>query len=380
MIETDQKFMKMALKLADRGIGFVEPNPAVGAIIIKGDQIVGRGWHKKFGGPHAEIDALEDCKSLGVNPKGGMMYVTLEPCCHHGKTAPCTDAIIKAGLTKVIVAMADPSSHADGKGIGQLRDAGIEVEVGMCQTQAQLLNAPFIKFTRSGQCWVILKWAQSLDGKMAWSQRSEGQRWISNEKSRTDVGNLRRRVQGILVGIETVLADDPLLTARPAREESLTRIILDRRLRIPLDSELLTTAGQTPVLIATTAQSVQNNPQLAEQIAQTGAQLLIIDTEREKLNLNVLLNELSKRNIAQLLVEGGAKVISSFLTAKLVDELCVYIAPKILGGKGAVDITAALAQLTETVGLHNVSIKVFGDNIRIAGLTEKAVKRIQSEI
>ncbi len=205
----DTNHMQAALKLAQRGIGSVEPNPAVGCIIIKGNQIAGKGWHKKLGGPHAEINALEDCKMLGINPEAATMYVTLEPCCHHGRTGPCTDAIIAAGLARVVVAMPDPSEHAGGRGIEQLRNAGIDVHVGLCQDQAKLLNAPFFKFATTGRTWVIVKWAQSIDGKLSYADQAET-RWISGQRSRKDAHKLRRRVQAILVGVNTVLADDPL--------------------------------------------------------------------------------------------------------------------------------------------------------------------------
>ncbi len=217
-VSDSQRYMLLALRLAWRGIGSVEPNPAVGAVIIKANQIVGKGWHKKFGGPHAEINALEDCKTLGVKPRGAAMYVTLEPCSHQGKTGPCTQAIIEAGLAKVFVATIDPSEHAGGKGIEQLRNAGIEVQTGICETQARLLNAPFIKFAVTGRCWVRLKWAQSIDGKVALTEpRPSGSGWISGEQSRKDVHKLRRRARAILVGVNTVIADDPLLTARPSK-------------------------------------------------------------------------------------------------------------------------------------------------------------------
>jgi len=171
MSSQDDKFMLSALKLAKRGIGSVEPNPAVGCIVVKGNQAVGKGWHKKFGEAHAEINALEDCKSLGVEPKGSTMYVTFEPCCHQGKTGPCTDAIIEAKPAKVIVAMIDPSENVNGKGVEQLRNAGIEVVTGVCQTKAKLLNGPFIKFAKTGKTWVTLKWAQSIDGKFVCDAR-----------------------------------------------------------------------------------------------------------------------------------------------------------------------------------------------------------------
>ena len=370
----DEKYMQTALRLARRGIGSVEPNPAVGAILVKANQIIGRGWHKRFGGPHAEINALEDCRRQGGgNPKGTTMYVTLEPCCHQGKTAPCTDAIIAAKLVKVVVATIDPSKHANGKGIEQLRNAGIDVQVGLCEKEARLLNAPFIKFATTGKCWVILKWAQSIDGKVA---QADAQKWISGEQSRKDVHNLRRRVQGILVGINTIIADDPLLTARPSRDKKATRVILDSHLRIPLNCRLLATAKKVPVLIVTSEEAVRTNPDKQEKIVQKGAELLTVPTIQGRADIGFLLDELSRRGIAQLLVEGGPTVISEFLRQRLADEICVYIAPKILVGSGSVDISKPMAELAEAFGLHYVDIKRFGDDVRISGFSKKAIDEI----
>jgi len=363
--------MQMALKLAQRGIGSVEPNPAVGAILVKRNQIIGTGWHKEFGGPHAEINALEDCGTLGISPQGATMYVTLEPCCHQGKTSPCTDAIIAARLAKVVIATIDPSEHANGKCIEQLRGAGIEVQTGVCESEAKLLNAPFIKFTTTGKCWVILKWAQSIDGKVARTDKTGGRKWISNEQSRKDVQNLRRRVKAILVGINTVLADDPLLIAQPSQGKEATRVVLDGRLRIPLDCKLLATAKKAPVLVATSTEAVQENPQVAEKITQKGAEVLTVPITQGRLSIVSLLDELSKRGVAQLLVEGGPRVITSFLKQHLTDQIVVYIAPEILGGSGGVDIAEPMAELTESYGLHYVDIKRFGDDVRLTGLLEK---------
>jgi diaminohydroxyphosphoribosylaminopyrimidine deaminase/5-amino-6-(5-phosphoribosylamino)uracil reductase len=374
--DQDEKYMQAALKLAQRGIGSVEPNPAVGCVIVKGSQIIGKGWHKKFGGPHAEINALEDCKTLGVSPQGAAMYVTLEPCSHHAKTPPCTDAIIDSRLAKVFVAAIDPSEHANGRGIEQLRTAGIEVQTGVCETEARLLNAPFIKFAATGKCWVILKWAQTIDGKLAYAGETEERKWISNELSRKDVQGLRRRAGGILVGINTVLADNPLLTIRPSRGKKLTRIVLDSRLRIPLDCQLLATAKKVPLLILTSEQTVQANPQTAQQIRQKGAELLVFPDTPGQSNLHFLIDELSKRGIAQLLAEGGPKVIASFLKQRLADEVCVYITPKLLGRQGAVEIAEPMAELTEVFGLHYVDVKRFGDDVCLTGLSKKAIEEI----
>ena len=375
MTDQDKKYMGMALKLAQRGIGSVEPNPAVGAVLVKANQVVGKGWHKKFGGPHAEVNALQDCQKLGVNPQGAAMYVTLEPCCHHAKTGPCTEAIVAAGISKVIVAAIDPSEHAGGKGIEQLRNAGIEVQTGVCEQEARLLNAPFFKFTATGKTWVILKWAQSIDGKVAYAETSRDRQWISGEQSRKDVHKLRRRVQAILVGINTVIADDPLLTARPSKGKKAARIVLDSNLRIPLDCKLLATIKQAPVIIFTTQKALHANPQIVDKIARKGVEVLACP-EEDHSNLHFLLEELAKRNISQLLVEGGPTVITSFLKERLADEIVVYITPKILGGSGGVGVTEPMATLADVVALQHVDIQCFGDDIRFSGLSEKALREI----
>jgi len=377
----DEKFMQMALRLAKRGIGSVEPNPAVGCIIVKDGRIIGKGRHKKFGGPHAEINALQDCKEPGVNPQGATMYVTLEPCCHYGKTPPCTDAIIAAGIAKVVAATIDPSPHANGAGMKQLREAGIEARTGVCETEARILNAPFIKFAATGKCWVILKWAQSIDGKVAYAGkvRNSGpvaRCWISNELSRKDAHRLRRRVQGILVGVNTVIADDPLLTPRPSRGKKPARIVLDTHLRIPLNCRLLATAKKVPVLIVTNEGAVKANSDIVDKIAHKGAELLAVPMDQGRCDIESLLDELSRRGVTQLLVEGGPTVLTSFLKRELADEICVYIAPKILGGGGSAAITGPMMELSEALGLHYVDVKRFGDDIRLTGLTEKALRQL----
>jgi diaminohydroxyphosphoribosylaminopyrimidine deaminase/5-amino-6-(5-phosphoribosylamino)uracil reductase len=380
MSELGEKYMNMALRLAKRGIGKVEPNPAVGCLIVKANQIIGRGWHKKFGQAHAEIMAIEDCKTLGATPQGATMYVTLEPCCHQGKTGPCVQAIIEAGLAKVFVATIDPSQHNNGKGIEQLRKAGIEVQTGLCETQARLLNAPFIKFASTGKCWTVLKWAQSIDGKLAYADSSvdsePAPRWISNELSRKDAQNLRHRVGAILVGINTVISDDPLLTARPSRAEKPLRVILDSSLRIPLKCKLLRTAKKSPVLIITSQRALRENPKTAGRIVKKGAEVLAYPDMQGQSNLYFLLDVLAKRGIAQLLVEGGPTVIASFLTEQFVDEINVYICPKILGAKGGASIAGSLSKLGKEVVFHCVDVRRFGEDICLAGLSEKAFREL----
>jgi diaminohydroxyphosphoribosylaminopyrimidine deaminase/5-amino-6-(5-phosphoribosylamino)uracil reductase len=359
--------MDVALRLAAKGIGSVEPNPAVGAVMVKNGQIIGKGWHKKFGNPHAEINALADCRTKGHNPTGARMYVTLEPCCHFGKTPPCVDALIEAKLSKVIIAVGDPSPHAAGEGIEKLRSAGIDVEVGLCEKQAQLLNAPFFKFAKTGLPWVILKWAQSIDGKLAYADSAKYGQWISNEQSRKDAHELRRRVQAILVGINTVIADDPLLTPRPAKGKNPLRIVLDVNLRMPHESKLIQTAKEFPLIVVTSHHSLKYREEIAHHIIKQGGQVLPLPMSDNHCDLNALLAELGKRQIQQLLVEGGPTVLASFLKQNLVDELRVYIAPKILGCAGAAPITDAMLQITNGFNLDKVAVKNFGSDICLSG-------------
>lgn len=360
MSGSDEKFMLDALKLAEKGIGSVEPNPAVGCVIVKDNKIIGKGYHKRFGGPHAEINALSGCRKKGTDPTGATMYVTLEPCCHFGKTPPCTDAIIKAKIAKVVIAAIDPSKHANGKGIRLLKKAGIEIETGLCENQAKLLNAPFFKFAKTGKPWVILKWAQSKDGFLA----SKKHRWISNEKSRSDAQKLRRRADAILVGINTVLADNPLLTARPARKDKkLLRIILDSRLRIPLNCNLTKTIKKAPVLVFTT----NKNSKKATLLKKKGVEIITVSSAKGKCNLKDVLAAFAQKGIQQLLVEGGPTVIASFLKAGLADEIIIYIAPKILAGNGLAPASREMTKASNPANLHNVNIKNFNADQRING-------------
>jgi len=359
--------MRSALKLAEKGIGSVEPNPAVACIIVKAGQLIGKGYHKAFGGPHAEINAIDDCRTLGVKPEDATMYVTLEPCCHHGKTGPCTDAIIDAGLGRVVIATRDPSPDAGGKGIEQLQQAGIEVEVGLCEEEARRLNAPFFKHVTTGKCWVVLKWAQSLDGKLAYAEQGEEPRWISNEISRRDAHKLRRRVGAIVVGINTVLADNPMLTPRPSKGKKPLRVVLDSSLRIPLKSRILRTPKASPILVYAREAAVGANAKHAERIAKRGAEVLAYGDTDGASNLPFLLNELGRRGVQQVLVEGGAKILTSFLKAGLADEICVYIAPKILGSQGAAYVGEPMVELSQEIGLRHVDTKVFGQDVRVSG-------------
>jgi diaminohydroxyphosphoribosylaminopyrimidine deaminase/5-amino-6-(5-phosphoribosylamino)uracil reductase len=364
----DEKFMRLALRLAEKGIGSVEPNPAVGCVIIKAGQEIGRGCHKQFGGPHAEINAIENCKALGFKPEGGTMYVTLEPCCHQGKTGPCTQAIIAAGIKRVVAATLDPSAHANGKGIEQLRRAGIEVEVGLCEQEAKLINAPFFKYVTTGTCWVVLKWAQSIDGKLAFADQSSEKRWITNEASRNDAHKLRRRAGAIIVGIKTVQADDPMLTPRPSKGKKPLRIVLDDSLQVLLTCRLLRTTKTSPVLIYTREETARADPKAVERITKKGAEVLTYPDTPNGFNLLFLLESLSKRGIAQVLVEGGPTVLAAFLKQGLADEICVYVSPKVLGAAGAASIGEPMADLVQAIQLRHVNIKAFDEDVRVSGV------------
>ncbi len=364
--------MRKALTLAKRGIGRVEPNPAVGCIIVKNGRIIGKGRHKRFGGPHAEINALADCTKKGTDPCGSTIYVTLEPCCHHGKTPPCTDALKTAKPAEIFVATIDPSPYVNAQGIHQLRAAGIKVHTGICEQQARLLNAPFIKFSSTGRCWVIVKWAQSIDGKLAWADRQH--RWISNEQSRKDAQILRRRAQAVIVGIKTVIADDPLLTRRPNTGSQPVRIVLDPDLRTPGDCKLIKTTIQGPVMLVISADALRCKNKKADFIRKKGAEILALPLKNKLCDLEKLLDILGSRAITQVLVEGGPTVISSFLEQQLVDEVRIYFSPQILGLHGTADIAKAAATLPTEFNIQYPNIKTFGDNFGITGYSKKALK------
>jgi len=374
--DPNEQFMLKALKLAKKGIGSVEPNPAVGAVIVKNGELIGKGYHKKFGFAHAEVNALEDCRKKRRSPKGATLYVSLEPCCVEGKTPACTEALIQAGISNVYVGCIDPSPKASGRGLKLLRKAGIEVYTGLCEEKAKLLNGPFLKFIKTKKPWVIVKWAQTLDGKLAYTD-TDSNRWISNEKSRKQAHHLRRRAQAVLVGIKTVLADDPLLTPRPARGKSPTRIVLDRRLRTPLTSQLLQTVEQAPVLIITTRQTYKNKSKRIHKLTQRGAQILVVPSKDGKCDLVSLLRALGRRHIYQLLVEGGPKVITSFLQENLADEIHVFIAPKILAGAGSADLTKCLKLLKDSLDLQHVETKSLDGDIHLSAYTPSALKSIE---
>lgn len=325
--DLDAWHMAHALELAERGRGAVEPNPLVGCVIARGAEIIGLGWHRRYGGPHAEIEALA---VAGDRAAGADMYVTLEPCCHHGKTPPCTRAVIAAGIRRVVFAMRDPFPAVSGGGFAELAAAGIEVVSGVEETAARRLNAPYLKRLATGRPWLIAKWAMTLDGKLA--TRSGHSRWISNEASRRVAHQLRGRVDAILVGRGTVEADDPLLTARPLGPRQAVRIVVDSRATLASDSQLVRTAAETPVIVAAGPAAL---PADVRRLETAGCEVIVGASPDAGERLETLLDELGRRRMTNVLVEGGAKLLGSCFDRRLIDEVHVFIAAKIAGGANA---------------------------------------------
>ena len=357
----DVAAMRRALELAARGRGFVEPNPLVGAVVFRDCEIVGEGWHERFGGPHAEVAALH---AAGSKARGATLCVTLEPCCHHGKTPPCTDAIRAAGIARVIVAAGDPFPAVAGRGIEALRAAGIDVEMGLLAAEAERLTAPFRTLVTQGRPWVIAKWAMSLDGRLAASPGQD--RWISSVESRGIVHDLRSRVDAIAVGIGTAVADDPLLTARPAEGSTAgprqpLRIVLDGQARVPLTSTLVRTARQLPVLVAVGPHAPHDRVVALEA---AGCEIWQGSEADAAARTAELLAELGRRQLTNLLVEGGPTLLAGMLAADQVDEVWAFVAPVILGG----GTTGGPAPLPDVPRLAVDHVSFPGGDVLIRGM------------
>ena len=323
--------MAAAIECAGKGRGTVEPNPMVGAVIVRDGVEIARGHHGRFGGPHAEIEALRAATQAGADVHGATMYVSLEPCCHRNKkTPPCTDAIIAAGIARVVVATKDPDANVAGRGLQALRDAGIAVECGLMESRANHLLRAYIKLRTRHRPWVICKWAQTADGCLA-LPAGQGQ-WISSDASRRRVHELRAGCDGICVGIRTVLADDPLLTNRSGTGRQPTRLVLDSDLRTPPDSRLVGTAGQWPVIVACACDAIERRPAAAEALEANGVEVLGCPGGQRGVDLPAVLDELGGRAWTYLLVEGGPRLLDSFISAGLADELWVFVAPRRVGG------------------------------------------------
>jgi diaminohydroxyphosphoribosylaminopyrimidine deaminase / 5-amino-6-(5-phosphoribosylamino)uracil reductase len=324
----DLHWMERALELAERGRGAVEPNPLVGAVIVRDGTIVGEGWHQKFGEAHAEVHALA---AAGDRARGATLYVTLEPCCHTGKTPPCTDAVLRAGISRVVAALEDPFPKVGGEGVRSLRAAGIQVDVGAGAEAARRLNAPYLKLLATGLPYVHAKWAMTLDGKIA--TRTGDSRWISGPESLKKVHELRGRMDAIIVGIGTVLADDPLLTARPPGPRTPQRIVLDSSARLPVGAQLVRTAGEAPVLVV---MSDAVTPERKRWLEAQGCRLLELPAQEDgRPAITDLLRHLGG-SMTNVLVEGGAQVLGSFLDAHMIDEVHAFVAPVLAGGRDAI--------------------------------------------
>ncbi len=352
---TDEQFMDTALVLAEQAKGWTNPNPMVGAVIVKGGVIIGQGYHQKVGSPHAEIEAL---KSTTASLKGATLYVNLEPCAHHGRTAPCSEAIIGSGISRVVCATTDPNPLVQGQGIQQLQAAGIAVAIGIRSKQAEQLNEAFFTFHNKQRPFIALKFAASLDGKLA--THTGDSKWITNEAARTFSRSLRAKYQSILVGINTVIQDDPNLGARQPGKKDPLRIILDSRLQVPLNSQVLRDSN---VLIATTTQA----PSLKKkQLEQQGVQIITLSNDATP--VSELVQRLRERGIISVLVEGGGGVLGSFIDEKVIDKVYAFYAPLLVGGTQAVSIGGHGAiEIKEALRLEDVTIVHFADNWLVNG-------------
>jgi len=365
MDSVDEKFMRLALDLAEKARGRTSPNPMVGAVIVRDGQVVGSGYHHKAGTPHAEVHAIADA---GAEAKGAVIYVSLEPCSHYGRTGPCTQAIIEAGLSRVVMAMLDPNPLVSGRGKKILEDHGLQVQAGVLESEARKLNESFIKYITTGRPFVILKTAMSMDGKIA---TTSGQsKWITSEDSRKIVHQIRDEVDAILVGIGTVFHDDPSLTTRlpDGGGQDATRIILDSRARIPLGTKILHLDSPARTIVAVTPQAPQEKVHQIRQFAD----VLVMPEQDGRVDLQALMAKLGEMEVMSLLIEGGAEVNASALKAGIVDKVMVFIAPRLIGGCEAPCPIggAGIDELSDAVCLTDMSVELVGPDVLITGIIE----------
>jgi diaminohydroxyphosphoribosylaminopyrimidine deaminase / 5-amino-6-(5-phosphoribosylamino)uracil reductase len=361
----DERFMARALALASLGEGSVEPNPQVGCVIVRDGQIVGEGFHQQFGGQHAEVAALE---AAGEAARGATVFVTLEPCCHQGKTPPCTDALLRAGVSRVVAAMHDPFAAVNGGGFAALEAAGVPCAVGLLAEEARRLTAPFRKLTNTGRPWIIAKWAMTLDGKIA--TRAGDSRWISSEASRAVVHQLRGRVDAIMVGSGTARADDPLLTARPADladiKRKATRIVVDSAASLSPKSRLAQTAADVPVILGTAEGAPVES---CKKLAAVGIEIVRCAGSDHIQRMSTLLAELGRRQMTNVLVEGGGRLMGMLFEMRAIDELHVFIAPKIVGGDTAANPIAGAGadRIADALRLADITIEELGGDVYVHG-------------
>ena len=356
--------MRRAIELARKGGGYVHPNPMVGCVVVKDGEIIAEGYHEKYGEFHAERNALLHCQS---ETKGALLYVTLEPCCHYGKTPPCTEIIIEKGIKKVFIGILDPNPLVAGKGVKILQDAGIEVEVGFCEEEIRELNKVFLKYITTKRPYVIMKTAMTLDGKIA--AFTGDSKWVTNEQSRKLVHELRSEMAAVIVGIGTVLADDPMLNVRlEGNPHQPIRIVVDSNLRIPNDSQLVKTAKEYKTIVATT----QHNDCCGRDTkfcVSTGIELIQCQSNNGHVDINDLMEKLGAMGIDSLLLGGGGTLNAAFLEAGCVDEVWAFIAPKIIGGDGAKTPVAGkgIEKMNDAIQLQNIDIQNINGDILIKG-------------
>ncbi len=353
--------MRIALRLAAKGRGRTSPNPMVGAVIVMDGKIVGRGYHKRAGEAHAEINAIVDA---GKRACGGTLYINLEPCNHHGRTPPCTEAILTARIRRVVVGMRDPNPDVKGGGVEFLQAHGVEVRWGVLEDEARRLNEAFIKYVRHKRPFVIMKAAASMDGKIA--TRTGDAKWITGEKARSLVHRLRNEVDAILVGVGTVLNDDPLLTTRLKRGAGRdpVRVVLDSQLRVPLRAKIFNLDSPVPTIVATShcaPKSKQN------QLRKKGIKVITVSSNEDGLDLPELLSKLGKRDILSVLVEGGGTVFGSFLQSRLIDKFYLFYAPIIIGGAGAIGMVGGKGtnRMADTLRLRDIRARKIGEDLLV---------------
>jgi diaminohydroxyphosphoribosylaminopyrimidine deaminase / 5-amino-6-(5-phosphoribosylamino)uracil reductase len=364
--DQDRTHLRRALDLAELGRGRVSPNPVVGAVLVRDGEVIGDGHHAELGGAHAEVAAIQDCRSRGADPRGATMYVTLEPCAHHGRQPPCSEALIAAGVARVVIASDDPSEKASGRGPGALRDEGIEVEFadGSEAAAARLLNQAFRKHSRTGRPLVVFKSAISLDGRVATADGES--RWISGAESRALVHRWRAESDAVAVGIGTALADDPLLTARdtdppPARQPA--RVVFDSHARLPLDSALVRSIDEAPLIVVTGPGADADRSAALEA---AGAEVVAVGGEGPA-RVETALDELGRREITSVLLEGGPTLAGSFFDAGEVDRLAFFIAPIVLGGRGSRSVVEGrgAAAVADAPRALDTSVERIGDDVLI---------------
>jgi diaminohydroxyphosphoribosylaminopyrimidine deaminase / 5-amino-6-(5-phosphoribosylamino)uracil reductase len=359
----DVKYMERALELAKKGAGYTNPNPLVGAVIVKDGRIVGEGYHEVYGSHHAEVNAFRNATE---DVKGATMYVTLEPCSHYGKTPPCAKAIVEKGIKKVIVALGDPNPEVAGRGIKILRDNGIEVVTGVLEEESRRLNEIFLKYITTKLPFCILKTAMTLDGKIA--ARTGDSKWITNEESRKYVHKLRHRVSSIMVGVGTIIQDDPLLNTRIQEESGSDpiRIVVDTSGRTPLEARVLNIKSNSKTIIAVTELAPQEKLKEFERI---GAEVIITPLMENRVDLKYLMKALGERKIDSVLLEGGSELNYSAMEAGIIDKVNAFIAPKFIGGREAKTPVGGLGRplMKEALMLKDIEIHRFGDDIMIEG-------------